>query len=93
MRIYWHYIQPGKPQQNAFVESFIGRLRDECLNETAFSSLSEARWLLAEWRDAYNRVRPHSALANLMPEAYRTRHLALAPTAAQGQDFIPGLSL
>ncbi|MBN9264703.1 MAG: transposase family protein, partial [Hyphomicrobium sp.] len=55
-RVDWHYIQPGKPQQNAFVESFIGRLRDECLNETAFSSLGEARTLLADWRDDYNPV-------------------------------------
>lgn len=43
----WHYIQPGKPQQNAFAESFIGRLRDECLNETLFSSLDEAHAMLA----------------------------------------------
>ena len=63
----WHYIQPGKPQQNAFVESFNGRLRDECLNETAFSSLTEARAVLAAWRDDCNRVRPHSALANRTP--------------------------
>ena len=54
----WRYIQPGKPQQNAFVESFNGRLRDECLNETAFSSLAEARAVLAAWRDDFNRVRP-----------------------------------
>ena len=63
----WHYIQPGKPQQNSFVESFNGRLRDECLNETAFSSLAEARAVLTAWRDDYNRVRPHSALANRTP--------------------------
>jgi putative transposase len=88
----WHYIQPGKPQQNAFAESFIGRLRDECLNETAFSSLSEARRLLAEWRDDYNRVRPHSALANMTPEAYHNKHIALAAHTRQGQDFNPGLS-
>ena len=67
----WHYIQPGKPQQNAFVESFNGRLRDECLNETAFSSLSEARSLLAEWQSDYNHVRPHSALANQTPEEFK----------------------
>jgi putative transposase len=88
-RIDWHYIQPGKPQQNAFVESFNGRLRDECLNEMAFSSLSEARLLLAEWRDDYNRVRPHSALANRTPEEFRTHHIALAVTAANEQDFNP----
>ena len=57
----WHYIAPGKPQQNAFVESFIGRLRDECLNETLFSSLPQARAVLEAWRADYNGVRPHSA--------------------------------
>ncbi len=49
-RIEWHYIAPGKPQHNAFAESFIGRLRDECLNETLFSSLDHARAVLAAWR-------------------------------------------
>ena len=89
----WHYIQPGKPQQNAFVESFNGRLRDECLNETAFSSLIEARSLLAEWQEDYNRVRPHSALANQTPEAFRMKHFALARQAWQRQDLNLGLSL
>ena len=46
----WHYIAPGKPQQNAFAESFIGRLRDECLNETVFTSLRHARSVLAGWQ-------------------------------------------
>jgi putative transposase len=89
----WHYIAPGKPQQNAFVESFNGRLRDECLNEQAFSSLAEARAVLAAWRDDYNRVRPHSALANRTPEEFRDHHLALAVTTGPGQNFSPGLSL
>jgi putative transposase len=89
----WHYIQPGKPQQNAFVESFNGRLRDECLNETAFSSLAEARAVLAAWRDDYNRVRPHSALANRTPEEFRDHHLALAVTNDTSQNFSLGLSL
>ena len=92
-RVDWHYIQPGKPQQNAFVESFNGRLRDECLNEALFSSLGEARDLLAEWRDDYNRVRPHSALANKMPEEFRAHHIALAAGRGTGQNFTPGLSL
>ena len=48
-RIGWHYIAPGKPTRNAFVESFNGRLRDECLNETLFSSLSHATAVLAAW--------------------------------------------
>ncbi|MFZ0693719.1 MAG: transposase, partial [Alphaproteobacteria bacterium] len=65
-----HYIAPGKPQQNAFVESFIGRLRDECLTETLFTSLANARAVLEAWRDDDNRLRPHSALGNLPPAAY-----------------------
>ena len=89
----WHYIAPGKPQQNAFAESFIGRLRDECLNETLFSSLREARTVLAVWRDDYNRVRPHSALANRTPEEFHTNHLALARAINTTQNFAPGLSL
>jgi putative transposase len=88
----WHYIQPGKPQQNAFVESFNGRLRDECLNETLFTSLGEARAVLAEWRTDYNRVRPHSSLANRTPEEFRHHHVALAAGALAGQNFNPGLS-
>jgi len=58
----WHYIAPGKPQQNAYVESFNGKLRDECLDETVFTSLWHARVVLAAWRQDYNEVRPHSAL-------------------------------
>jgi putative transposase len=59
-RIDWHYIAPGKPIQNAFIESFHGRLRDEFLNETLFSSLAHARAMLAKWRTDYNVHRPHS---------------------------------
>ena len=69
-QVEWHYIAPGKPQQNAFIESFNGRLRDELLNETLFGSLSHAREALAIWRNDYNTVRPHSALDNLPPAAY-----------------------
>ena len=69
-RVQWHYIAPGKPQQNAFVESFNGRLRDKLLNETLFASLSHAREALANWKNDYNTVRPHSALANLPPALY-----------------------
>ena len=69
-RVEWHYIAPGKPQQNAFAESFIGRLRDECLNETLFTSLAHARAALAEWRHDYNTIRPHSGIGNVPPAAY-----------------------
>ena len=69
-RVEWHYIAPGKPQQNAFAESFIGRLRDECLNETLFTSLAHARAALADWRHDYNTIRPHSGIGNVPPVAY-----------------------
>ena len=70
MQIDWHHIAPGKPTQNAFIESFNGRLRDELLNETLFASLTHAREALAIWKDDYNTVRPHSAIGNLPPAIY-----------------------
>ena len=66
-RVEWHYIAPGKPMQNAFVESFNGSFRDELLNETLFSTLAEARTKITEWKEDYNRHRPHSSLGNLTP--------------------------
>ena len=63
----WHYIAPGKPQQNGFIESFNGKLRDECLNETLFGALHDARETLEKWQEDYNWFRPHSALGNLTP--------------------------
>jgi putative transposase len=61
------YIAPGKPTQNAFIESFNGRLRDELFNETLFTSVAQARIALAEWRNDYNTVRPYSKLAGRTP--------------------------
>ena len=69
-RIDWHYIAPGKPTQNAFVESFIDRLRDECLNEHLLSTLAEARLLIEDWRRDDNTLRPHSSLGGLPPSIY-----------------------
>ncbi len=66
----WHYIAPGKPMQNGIVESFNGSFRDECLNETLFSSLSEARSQITAWKEDYNRNRPHSSLGNLTPSEF-----------------------
>jgi putative transposase len=66
----WHYIAPGKPQQNGFIESFNGRLRDELLNETLFRSLPHARAVLEDWRRDYNHERPHSKLGWMTPAAY-----------------------
>lgn len=68
----WHYIQPGKPTQNAFIEAFNSRLRDELLNEQVFDTLADARRRLALWRHDYNHVRPHSSLGGLTPAARRS---------------------
>jgi putative transposase len=69
----WHYIAPGKPMQNGFAESFIGRLRDECLNEHLFRSLTEARRIIEGWRLDYNTGRPHTSLSGLTPAEFATR--------------------
>ena len=69
-KVGWHYIAPGKPQQNGFIESFNGRLRDELLNETLFRSLPHARVVLEAWRGDYNHERPHSKLGWMTPWAY-----------------------
>ena len=69
----WHYIAPGKPMQNGFVESFNGRLRDECLNEHRFAGLAEARRIIAEWRYDYNTTRPHTSLDGLTPNEFAAR--------------------
>ncbi len=69
-RVEWHYIAPGKPMQNGFIESFNGRLRDELLNETLFSSLAQARTALANWRSDYNTERPHSQLGWQTPSVF-----------------------
>ena len=68
--IVWHYIAPGKPTQNAFIESFNGRLRDELLNEVLFTSLAHARVELAAWQTDYNTQRPHSQLGWLTPAEF-----------------------
>jgi putative transposase len=69
----WHYIAPGKPMQNGFVESFNGRLRDECLNEHLFTNLKQARQIIEEWRIDYNTARPHSSLNGLTPTEFAAR--------------------
>ena len=69
-RIDWHYIQPGKPMQNGFVESFNGRMRDELLNESPFFGLGHAREELALWIKDYNTERPHSALGYTTPAVF-----------------------
>jgi len=81
--INWHLIAPGKPTQNAFVESFNGRLRDELLNEEVFQSLGSARRHLARWRYDYNNIRPHSAHGGTAPATAR-RALELSDGSAHG---------
>ena len=68
--IEWHYIAPGKPTQNGFVESFNGRMRDELLNETLFFTLGQTRAILARWAHDYNTERPHSSLGYATPAAF-----------------------
>jgi len=73
-----NFIRPGKPVENAYAESFIGRLRDECLNQNWFTTLAEARYIIEEWRIDYNEVRPHSSLDDLSPmEFIETRKKTL----------------
>jgi putative transposase len=88
----WHYIDPGKPQQNGLIEGFNGSLRDECLNEEIFDSLADARQKLALWRYDYNNVmifhratglRPHSSPKTKTPPEAR-RALELPDTNAPG---------
>jgi putative transposase len=72
-RIDWHYIAPGKPMQNGYIESFNGRMRDELLNETLFRDLDHARQLIGHWVTDYNTARPHSSLAYKTPAAYASQ--------------------
>ena len=95
-----HYIDPGKPQQNGFIESFNGSLRDELLNEELFDSLADARRKLAIWRYDYNNVRPHSSLGNRTPAQARRAFVqdeSIMPDAlvqASGPSYLTaGLSL
>ena len=77
-------IEPGKPNQNAYVESFNGRLRDECLNEHWFTHIVHARTLIETWRREYNEERPKKGLGGLTPAAY-AKQLASEPvTIANG---------
>ena len=64
------FIQPGKPTQNAFVESFNGKFRDDCLNQFWFRSIKEAREIIEDWRIDYNEVRLHSALGYHLPSVF-----------------------
>lgn len=71
------FIEPGKPSQNAYIESFNGKLRDECLNENVFLNLIDVRHTLETWRCDYNCTRPHSSLGNMTPEEYANHHAVM----------------
>nr|WP_218132178.1 IS3 family transposase [Roseicitreum antarcticum] len=81
LKLDWRHIAPGKPTQNAFAESFHGRMRDECLNEHMFFSLSHARAVIAAWRTDFNTARPHSSLGYMTPAAYAASLKPQSPSA------------
>jgi putative transposase len=93
-----HFITPGRPVENAYIESFNGKFRDECLNEHWFSTLEDARRTIEEWRQDYNAERPHSSLGDLPPAEYAAQFANLrapsAPSGPQTRGVIssPGLS-
>lgn len=67
------FIRPGKPMENAYIESFNGRFRDECLNEHWFVTMAQARRIIESWRNDYHTERPHSSLGNLTPAAFAAK--------------------
>ena len=85
--VQWQFIEPGKPVQNAYVESFNGKFRDECLNEHWFERLEQAQTIVELWRQDYNEARPHSSLGNQTP-----REFALAAAAPSGAGREEGLN-
>lgn len=82
------HIEPGRPMQNGYVESFHGKLRDECLNASWFGNLFEARVKIGAWKEEYNEERPHSSLGYVAPREFARRIAALrSPTAPCEQQF------
>ena len=71
-----HFIEPGKPQQNAFIESFNSRFRHECLDQNLFATIEEAGLLIAKWKSDYENIRPHSSLGGLPPAEFVRRNAA-----------------
>ncbi|TCZ86060.1 hypothetical protein EYQ95_18705 [Lysobacter sp. N42] len=83
-------IEPGRPMQNGYIESFNGKFRDECLNEHWFTSLAQARDVITEWRRDYNEVRPHSSCGRIPPAQFAANHRT--QTHQPKIPFNPGLS-
>ncbi|WP_132280682.1 IS3 family transposase [Neorhizobium sp. JUb45] len=86
-KVEWHYIAPGRPMQNGYVESFNGRMRDELLNESLFFGLDHARSAIAEWANDYNNFRPHSSLEYQTPADYAGIIAATGSNAARCGSF------
>jgi putative transposase len=78
-------IEPGRPMQNGYIESFNGKFRDECLNEHWFQTLAQARVAIATWRQDFNEVRPHSSLGRIPPAKFAEQHRQRAGDAARDQ--------
>ena len=82
-------IQPGRPMQNGYIESFNGKFRDECLNEQWFQSLPQARDCIAEWRKDYNEVRPHSSLGRIPPAQFaQQQRIQIFATDSNNNQFL-----
>jgi putative transposase len=77
------FIRPGKPVENAYIESFNGRLRDECLNAELFLTLDDARSKLAEWKQDYNKVRPHTSLGDIPPSEFAEQWISNQPSEGE----------
>ncbi len=73
------FIRPGKPVENAYIESFNGRLRDECLNAELFLTLDDAKNKLAKWKRDYNKVRPHTSLGDIPPSEFAEEWVSNRP--------------
>ncbi|MEN9149674.1 integrase core domain-containing protein, partial [Xanthomonas euvesicatoria] len=82
-------IEPGAPTQNAYIESFNGKFRDECLNEHWFTSLAQARDVIADWRRHYNQIRPHSSCGRIPPAQFAANYRT--QQANNAVPFNPGL--
>ncbi len=91
-RVQLDFIRPGRPVENGYIESFNGRLRDECLNVHVFFTLADVHEKLEQWRQDYNQVRPHSALGDYAPQQFEQhwRSSALARTAGPAQELPAG---
>jgi putative transposase len=81
-------IEPGRPMQNGYIESFNGKFRDECLNDHWFQTLHQARATISAWRQDYNEVRPHSSIGRMAPARFAELHRRRADDAAQPKDAI-----